>query len=118
VQRLPCAVPLHDEGRGSGGVADLLLEGAPVGDGVPVERDDLVAGPQARGLGRGVLGAGRALVGLGGAEITQSETEPTEVVWVLMPKPISTLMKITTARIRFMNGPANITMTRFQGLRV
>lgn len=52
------------------------------------------------------------------AEMTHSETEPTWVVWVLMPKPISTLMKITTARIRFMNGPANITMTRFQGLRV
>ena len=40
------------------------------------------------------------------------------VVWVLMPKDISTTRKITTARIRFMNGPANITMTRFHGLRV
>ena len=34
------------------------------------------------------------------------------------PNVIITPTKITTARTRFMKGPANITMTRFQGLRV
>ena len=50
--------------------------------------------------------------------ITQSETLPTVVVWVWKPKVISTPRKIATARTRFMNGPANITITRFHGLRV
>src|SRR2546421_4751691 len=51
-------------------------------------------------------------------EITHSETLLTIVVCELIPKPMSTPRKRTTARIRFMNGPANITMTRFHGLRV
>ena len=34
------------------------------------------------------------------------------------PIPISTIAKSTTARMRFMNGPANITMIRFQGARI
>lgn len=40
------------------------------------------------------------------------------VVWVAKPNDIETPRKIATARTRFMNGPANITMTRFHGLRV
>jgi hypothetical protein len=35
-----------------------------------------------------------------------------------MPKVIRTPMKTTTARMRFMKGPANITMTRFHGALV
>ncbi len=50
--------------------------------------------------------------------MTQSETLLTVVVWVFVPNVIITPMKIATARTRFMKGPANITMTRFQGLRV
>lgn len=50
--------------------------------------------------------------------MTQSETLPTVVVWVCTPNVIITPRKIATARIRFMNGPANITITRFHGLRV
>jgi hypothetical protein len=52
------------------------------------------------------------------AGTTQAETVPTLVVWVLTPKLIITPTKITTAMTRFMNGPANITITRFHGLRV
>ncbi len=33
------------------------------------------------------------------------------------PMPISTIANSTTARIRFMNGPANITTMRFHGAR-
>ncbi len=51
-------------------------------------------------------------------EITHFWTPATSVVWVAKPKVIATPRKIATARIRFMNGPANITITRFQGLRV
>lgn len=50
--------------------------------------------------------------------MTQSETLPTVVVWVWMPNVIITPRKIATARMRFMKGPANITITRFHGLRV
>lgn len=50
--------------------------------------------------------------------ITHFWTPATSVVWVWKPKDIATPMKIATARTRFMNGPANITMTRFHGLRV
>src|SRR5207249_1478943 len=50
--------------------------------------------------------------------ITHWETELTVVVCWEMPKPIRTVRNRATARIRFMNGPANITMTRFQGARV
>lgn len=50
--------------------------------------------------------------------MTQFWTPATWVVWVAKPKVIATPRKIATARIRFMNGPANITMTRFHGLRV
>lgn len=42
----------------------------------------------------------------------------TSVVWVWKPKVMATPRKIATARTRFMNGPANITITRFHGLRV
>lgn len=52
------------------------------------------------------------------AVMTQSETLLTVVVWVWAPKVIITPRKITKARIRFMKGPANITMTRFHGLRL
>lgn len=52
------------------------------------------------------------------AWITQGETALTVVVCVLMPNVIITPRKIATARIRFMKGPANITITRFHGLRV
>ncbi len=51
-------------------------------------------------------------------EMTHFETELTVVVCWEMPKPIRTVRKSTTARTRFMNGPANMTMTRFHGLRV
>lgn len=50
--------------------------------------------------------------------ITHRWTPATSVVWVWKPKVMATPMKIATARTRFMNGPANITITRFQGLRV
>lgn len=50
--------------------------------------------------------------------MTHSETELTVLVCCEMPKPIRTVRKSATARMRFMKGPANITMTRFQGLRV
>ncbi|CAM5642527.1 hypothetical protein SAURM35S_09897 [Streptomyces aurantiogriseus] len=50
--------------------------------------------------------------------MTHGETEATEVVCCWMPKPISTVRNRATARTRFMKGPANITMTRFHGLRV
>ncbi len=50
--------------------------------------------------------------------MTHCETELTLVVCWEMPKPISTVRNRPMARTRFMNGPANITMTRFHGLRV
>lgn len=50
--------------------------------------------------------------------MTHFWTPATSVVWVWKPKLIATPMKITTARTRFMNGPANITIMRFHGLRV
>lgn len=50
--------------------------------------------------------------------MTHCWTPPTVVVCVAKPKLIDTPRKIATARIRFMNGPANITITRFHGLRV
>lgn len=51
-------------------------------------------------------------------EMTHFWTPATSVVWVAKPYAIATPRKIATARTRFMNGPANITITRFQGLRV
>lgn len=70
-----------------------------------------------------------ALVGETGSEVLQVSrfslwaithcwTPATSVVWVWKPKVMATPMKIATARTRFMKGPANITMTRFHGLRV
>ena len=50
--------------------------------------------------------------------MTHLETELTVVVCWEMPKPMRTVRNSATARTRFVNGPANITMTRFQGLRV
>lgn len=50
--------------------------------------------------------------------MTQSETLLTVVVWSWTPKVIITPRNTATARIRFMKGPANITMTRFHGARV
>lgn len=51
-------------------------------------------------------------------EITHFWTPATSVVCVWKPKVMATPRKIATARIRFMKGPANMTMTRFHGLRV
>lgn len=50
--------------------------------------------------------------------MTHLETELTVLVCWEMPKPMRTVRNSATARIRFAKGPANITMTRFQGLRV
>ena len=52
------------------------------------------------------------------AGTTHALTVPTVVPLVGTPMPISTIAKSTTARMRFMNGPANITMIRFQGARI
>lgn len=50
--------------------------------------------------------------------MTQGETELTVVVCCEMPKPMRTVRNSPMASTRFMKGPANITMTRFHGLRV
>lgn len=50
--------------------------------------------------------------------MTHGETLATCVVVWLIPKLIQTPKKIASASTRFMNGPANITITRFHGLRV
>jgi hypothetical protein len=50
--------------------------------------------------------------------MTHWETELTVVVCWVMPKPIRMARNSATARTRFMKGPANITITRFQGARV
>ena len=52
------------------------------------------------------------------AGTTHSLTALTTGCGVATPKPMSTIANSTIARIRFMNGPASMTMIRCQGLRV
>ncbi len=71
----------------------------------------------AAAAGEGTAPAGQVSVGCP-AGTTHCDTDCTVGTDIPTPKPIITVRNSTNARIRFMNGPANITMTRFHGLRV
>ena len=120
-ERDQLAAAVHDDRHGALGALDRGAQGAAVVgvEGRAVERDDPVARLEAR-RGGGRLRRARG-AGVGGgrdAGTTHALTVPMVVLLAGTPMPISTIAKSTTARMRFMNGPANITTIRFQGARI